>query len=139
MVKVIGVKFRNSGRVYYFDPGDLDIQPGSGVIVETARGVEYGDVALGNRNVSVGEVVQPLKPVLRKSSAEDDAHFAANRELVLRALRKAGREDLIGRGADCLVAPIERNGRDGPPRAGARTRGERGPNDRPRRERRKRK
>ena len=47
MVKVIGVKFRNSGRVYYFDPGDLDIQAGQGVVVETARGVEYADVAMG--------------------------------------------------------------------------------------------
>ena len=43
MVKVIGVKFRNSGRVYYFDPGDLDIQAGQGVVVETARGVEYAE------------------------------------------------------------------------------------------------
>ena len=63
----------------------------------------------------------------------------ANRELVLEALREAGREDLIGRGADCLIAPVERNGREGPPRAGARTRGERRPTERPRRERRKRK
>ena len=47
MVKVIGVKFRNSGRVYYFDPGELDIQAGQGVVVETARGVEYADVTMG--------------------------------------------------------------------------------------------
>ncbi|MBR3135519.1 MAG: hypothetical protein IKG32_00710 [Clostridia bacterium] len=71
MVKVIGVKFRNSGRVYYFDPGDLDIQPGSGVIVETARGVEYGDVTMGVTEVEEEKVVSPLKTVQRIATDED--------------------------------------------------------------------
>ena len=71
MVKVIGVKFRNSGRVYYFDPGDLDIQAGQGVVVETARGVEYADVTMGVTEVEDDKVVSPLKPVQRVATDED--------------------------------------------------------------------
>ena len=71
MVKVIGVKFRNSGRVYYFDPGELDIQAGQGVVVETARGVEYADVTMGVTEVKENAVVSPLKPVQRVATEED--------------------------------------------------------------------
>ena len=71
MVKVIGVKFRNSGRVYYFDPGELDIQAGQGVVVETARGVEYADVTMGVTEVEENAVVSPLKPVQRMATEED--------------------------------------------------------------------
>ena len=71
MVKVIGVKFKNSGRVYYFDPGDLDIRAGQGVVVETARGVEYADVTMGVRSVEEDKVVSPLKPVERIATDED--------------------------------------------------------------------
>ena len=71
MVKVIGVKFKNSGRVYYFDPGELDIQAGQGVVVETARGVEYGDVTMGVTEVEEKTVVSPLKPVQRVATDED--------------------------------------------------------------------
>ena len=71
MVKVIGVKFRNSGRVYYFDPGDLDIQAGQGVVVETARGVEYAEVTMGVSEVEESKVVSPLKPVQRIATEED--------------------------------------------------------------------
>ena len=71
MVKVIGVKFRNSGRVYYFDPGDLDIQAGQGVVVETARGVEYADVTMGVTEVEEDKVISPLKPVQRVATDED--------------------------------------------------------------------
>ena len=71
MVKVIGVKFKNSGRVYYFDPGDLDIQAGQGVVVETARGVEYADVTMGVTEVEDDKVVSPLKPVQRIATEED--------------------------------------------------------------------
>ena len=71
MVKVIGVKFRNSGRVYYFDPGDMDIQAGQGVIVETARGVEFGEVTMGVTEVEEEKVVSPLKAVQRLATEED--------------------------------------------------------------------
>ena len=80
-VEVVGIRFRGTGKTYYFAPSGIAFEAGEHAIVETVRGMEYGDVAMGNRNVSVEEVVQPLKPVLRKSTAEDDAHFASNCEL----------------------------------------------------------
>ena len=73
MEKVIGVRFRNAGKVYYFSPGKLNIPKGKHVIVETARGVEYGYVVVGTKEVEGNRVVQPLKPVLRIATAEDDA------------------------------------------------------------------
>ena len=80
MVKVIGVRFRRAGKVYYFAPGDLQIEKGMHVIVETARGVEYGEVVLPLKEVTEDGVVLPLKPVLRIATKEDDAQEARNRE-----------------------------------------------------------
>ncbi len=80
MTKVIGVRFRKTGKIYYFDPVGLDIEAGQHVIVETARGVEYGHVVLGIREVEDKKVVQPLKPVIRVATPEDDAIDAGNRE-----------------------------------------------------------
>ena len=79
MIKVIGVRFREAGKVYYFDPGEFEIERGSHVIVETARGIEYGFVVLGNRMVEDDKVVQPLKPVLRPATPEDDEIELANK------------------------------------------------------------
>ncbi len=71
MVKVVGVRFKKAGKIYYFTPGDLDIKEGDAVIVETARGVEYGDIVLGPKYVDESEIVQPLKEVIRKAKSED--------------------------------------------------------------------
>lgn len=71
MILIIGVKFRKSGKVYYFDPSGLSIQKGDHVIVETARGVEYGTVVLGPRNIEDDKVIQPLKSVIRIATKED--------------------------------------------------------------------
>lgn len=71
MVRVIGVKFKTSGRIYYFDPLDLPIKAEDGVIVETARGMEYGDVQGEPKEVDESEVVAPLKPVVRIATDED--------------------------------------------------------------------
>lgn len=73
MILIIGVKFRKSGKVYYFDPGNFDITKGNHVIVETARGIEYGTVVLGPKKVTDDKVVQPLKPVIRIATPEDDS------------------------------------------------------------------
>ena len=70
MTKVIGVRFRKAGKVYYFSPGDADIKAGQHVIVETARGVEYGHVVLGSHEVDDKKVIQPLKPVIRMADEE---------------------------------------------------------------------
>ena len=80
MTKIIGVRFRTAGKVYYFDPKNMEIKRGQHVIVETARGTEYGHVVVGTKEVSREEVVQPLKPVLRIATAEDDEHAKRNRE-----------------------------------------------------------
>ena len=80
MIKVIGVKFKSSGRVYWFDPLDLEIRTGDGVIVETARGMEYGDVVSEAKEVEEHEIVAPLKPVIRIATDEDKrmrAQYAA--------------------------------------------------------------
>ena len=79
MIKVIGVRFRQAGKVYYFDPLDMNIEKGEHVIVETARGIEYGNVVLGIREVEDDKVVLPLKPVIRVATAEDDEREAVNR------------------------------------------------------------
>ena len=79
MVKVIGVRFRRTGKIYYFDPAGIEIEAGQHVIVETARGVEYGNVVLGVREVEETHVVQPLKPVIRVATPEDDKVDADNR------------------------------------------------------------
>ncbi len=80
MVKVIGVRFRRAGKVYYFAPGDLKIEKGMNVIVETARGVEFGEVVLPIREITDDGVIQPLKPVLRIATAEDVEQEKRNRE-----------------------------------------------------------
>ncbi|RKJ03636.1 stage 0 sporulation protein [bacterium D16-54] len=80
MVTVIGVRFRSGGKVYYFGPGELNIKSGEHVIVETARGVEYGYVVLGNREIEDGKVIQPLKSVIRMATAEDNAREENNRK-----------------------------------------------------------
>ncbi len=64
MILIIGVRFRKSGKVYYFDPAGLSIDKGNHVIVETARGVEYGTVVLDPRNIDDEKVIQPLKPLI---------------------------------------------------------------------------
>lgn len=79
MITVIGVRFRSGGKVYYFGPGQMGIKSGDHVIVETARGVEYGYVVLGNRQVEDSKVIQPLKSVIRMATAEDRAKEESNR------------------------------------------------------------
>ena len=80
MIKIVGVRFRNAGKVYYFDPKDYKMRPGDHVIVETARGIEYGTVTGKIQDVPDDRVVQPLKPVIRIANAEDDARAKRNRE-----------------------------------------------------------
>lgn len=80
MTKIVGVRFRNAGKIYYFDPRGFELPVGSHAIVETARGVEYGTVMIAPREVSDDSVVQPLRQVLRPSSPEDDETMEKNKE-----------------------------------------------------------
>ena len=79
MTEVIGVRFRPNGKIYFFAPSGLDIETGDAVIVETARGVEYGKVVLGKREVDEGDITSTLKPVMRKATPEDDAKNEENK------------------------------------------------------------
>jgi len=72
MINVIGVRFRSAGKIYFFDTAGYEIEQGNNVIVETARGVEYGRVVIGPRDVEDSKVIQPLKPVIRTATPEDD-------------------------------------------------------------------
>lgn len=79
MKKVVGVRFRNVGKIYYFDPKEYIVKEGDHVIVETARGVEYGKVVLTPRNIKEEDVVHPLKEVLRVATKEDEEREQQNR------------------------------------------------------------
>ena len=79
MIKVVGVRFKRAGKVYYFDPDDLPIEKGMNVIVETARGVEFGEVVIPPREVGDDEIVAPLKKVMRIASEDDKRHAGENR------------------------------------------------------------
>ncbi len=99
MINVIGVRFRKAGKVYFFDPVGLEINAGDNVIVETARGIEYGKVVIGCREVEDDKVVQPLKPVIRVATPEDDEIERKNKEkekdafaICLEKIRKHGLE-----------------------------------------------
>lgn len=99
MIKVIGVRFRTAGKIYYFDPAGLEIKTGDNVIVETARGIEYGYVVMGNREVADDKVIQPLKQVIRMATDDDRAIEARNKEkekeafrICLEKIRKRGLE-----------------------------------------------
>lgn len=79
MTKVVGVRFRNAGKIYYFDPAKLEIEAGDHVIVETARGVEMGNVILAPKEVEDDKVVSPLKAVIRVATEEDEKTVEKNR------------------------------------------------------------
>ena len=72
MVDIIGVRFKPTGKTYYFNPLGFDIKEGSNVIVETSRGVEYGNVVIGRKQMSESSIVKPLKGIIRPANADDD-------------------------------------------------------------------
>ena len=99
MTKVIGVRFRQAGKIYFFSPGKLDIKTGDRVIVETARGVEFGKVVTGPKEVEDDKITQPLKSVIRIANEEDYKKEEKNREkekeafnICLEKIRKHGLE-----------------------------------------------
>lgn len=80
MIKVVGVRFRKAGKIYYFDPMQFEITLGSHVIVETARGIEFGTVMIASKELPEDKVIQPLKPVIRIATPEDEQTEAKNRQ-----------------------------------------------------------
>ena len=118
-VTVVGVTFREAGKVYYFSPEKFKLAVGDRVIVNTSRGLEIGTVRMANKSVPVSDTVSPLKPVLRKASAEDIERAAKNRaaEVEAAGVWKEGHHYDRDKGSDvevrlatspfapCLVAP----------------------------------
>lgn len=80
MIKVVGIRFRNAGKIYYFDPLDFDLDPAMHVIVETARGIEMGTVMIAPKDVEDDKVIQPLKPVIRVATDADERVIEKNRK-----------------------------------------------------------
>ncbi|WHH57069.1 stage 0 sporulation family protein [Petroclostridium sp. X23] len=80
MVSVVGVQFKKAGKIYYFDPDGAVIERGTKVIVETARGIEFGEAVIGNREVEEKDIIAPLKKVLRIAGDEDIKQVEENRE-----------------------------------------------------------
>ena len=106
MVKVVGVRFRTAGKIYYFDPGDFELSRGSHVIVETARGLEYGFVVGPPMEVEEKDITQPLKAVIRISTEEDDRREKKNREREREAFWIC-REKILKRGLDMKLIDAE--------------------------------
>ena len=99
MIKVVGVRFRTAGKIYFFDPGKFSIKKGEHVIVETARGIEFGTAVSDMKEVEEDKVIQPLKPVIRIANQRDVEQEAANKEkekeaykICLEKIRKHGLE-----------------------------------------------
>ncbi len=84
-VEVVGIKFREGGKTYYFAPGKIILNKDDHAIVETARGLEFGVCAIGNRMVKPSEIVSPLKPVVRVATAEDERRHEQNKAMEERA------------------------------------------------------
>ena len=87
MQTVVGIRFKQAGKIYHFDPANLPVVKGDFAIVETARGLEYGEVVIGPREVAESELVSPLKPVLRKATAQDQEKVRDNKEKEKEAFR----------------------------------------------------
>ena len=89
MQTIVGIQFRNTGKVYYFAPGKLVFANGDGAIVETARGLEYAEVVLPNCEVDDSEIKGELKPVVRKATPKDTVNYRINLERRPKAIRDA--------------------------------------------------
>ncbi|OPX46687.1 PSP1 domain-containing protein [Clostridium thermobutyricum] len=87
MLKVIGVRFKKAGKIYYFDPQDLNVEKDSYVIVETARGIEFGQCVIGEKMIDESEIIAPLKTVIRVADENDIAKHKENKEKEEEALR----------------------------------------------------
>ena len=106
MAEVVGIKFKNSGKVYYFNPSKMKLKKGEGTIVETARGIEYGKVVSEPKDVPEEKIVQPLKPILRRATPEDEARVSKNEEKIPAAMKLAA-EKIAQRGLKMKLIDAE--------------------------------
>ena len=80
MIRIVGVRFKNAGKIYYFDPGELEVYKDIDVVVETARGLEYGKVVVAPKEIEEDELVTSLKPIIRVATDEDRQAYYENKE-----------------------------------------------------------
>lgn len=106
MAEVVGIKFKNSGKVYYFNPCKMKLKKGEGTIVETARGIEYGKVVSEPKDVPEEKIVQPLKPILRRATPEDEVRVSKNEEKIPAAMKLAA-EKIAQRGLKMKLIDAE--------------------------------
>ena len=106
MVKVAGVRFKSAGKVYYFDPDELDVKSGDSVIVETARGLEFGTVSMDIMEIREEEVVQPLKKIIRIAGEEDLRRHEENEKKKAKAM-KACQEKINKHGLEMKLIDVE--------------------------------
>ena len=108
MTEIIGVRFKSGGKQYYFDPKGIQVEPGQGVIVETAKGIEYGECLKGNTMVEDEAVVAPLRPMLRVATEEDERTVARNRGTEERAFHLC-QEKIAEHKLDMKLVEVEYN------------------------------
>ena len=108
MTEIIGVRFKSGGKQYYFDPNGQAVAPGQGVIIETSRGLEYGECTQGNTMVEDEAVVQPLRPLVRLATQKDLDTGAKNREKEARAFSIC-QEKIAAHGLDMKLVEVEYN------------------------------
>lgn len=106
MVKIVGIKFKNGGKVYYFAPGKDTYEKGMGVIVETSNGLEYGNVVIPLAEVADDEVVSPLKPVVRIANKRDEEQVKLNEEKRADAIA-AAKQKVEARGLEMKIVGCE--------------------------------
>ena len=106
MQEIVGVKFKKLGKVYFFNPNGLVLEKGQNVIVETARGIEYGEVATPNSSVTEEKIVAPLKDVIRVATEEDTIAFSENEKKSAEAF-KTCEEKIVKHGLDMKLIDVE--------------------------------
>ena len=106
MIKVVGIRFQKAGKIYYFDPCDFDLETGMHAIVETARGIEMGTVLIPPKDVEDEKVIQPLKPVLRIATDEDEKIVEKNKEKEKEAFAIC-KEKILKHGLEMKLVNVE--------------------------------
>lgn len=106
MVKVAGVRFKSAGKVYFFDPGEFNVEVNDPVIVETARGLEFGTVTMGITDIKEGDIVQPLKKIIRMATEEDIRRHDENEKKKAKAMAQC-QEKVDKHGLEMKLIDVE--------------------------------
>lgn len=106
MVDVIGIRFKKTGKIYYFDPNQLQLKPEMNVIVETVRGIEFGQVVIINKQIKKADVVLPLKKIIRIATEEDIETVSVNTRLAEKAMKTCAKK-IIHHSLDMRLVDVE--------------------------------